>query len=109
MHCANFSRHLCNTARCFGLAVTGITKNRQADVLRESMKRAAEAVSAKKPSPRHIWLLPKSELERISRVSKMGNGGYIYMRYQRAYAQEAARGDFYSQLNTHGYNPIEPS
>jgi hypothetical protein len=51
------------------------------------MKRAAEAASPKKPSPRHIWPLPQSELERISRVSKMGNGGFTYMRIQRAYAR----------------------
>jgi hypothetical protein len=51
------------------------------------MKRAAESASAKKPRPCHIWLLPQSELERISRVSEMGNGGYTYMRYQRAYTR----------------------
>jgi hypothetical protein len=43
--------------------------------------------AAKKPSPRHIWPLLQSELERISRVSEMGNGGRTYMRYQRAYAR----------------------
>jgi hypothetical protein len=53
---------------------------------RNVLRRSINGQVLKKPGPRHIWLLPQPELQRISRVLRRGEGD-PYMRYERAYTR----------------------
>ena len=67
--------------------MTGITKNRQANVLRGDNEGAAESASAKKaPSLSHLASAPIGT-GTYQPSFRNGKWGYTYMRYQRAYTR----------------------